>query len=198
VNAVDETREAWLGRAANALAAEFLTEETVPPLRISVGWPGGRSNRQRTIGQCWSTTSSEDGVNQIFMSPIRGEAETVNVLGTLLHEMIHAVDDCKSGHSGNFIVIARSMGLKAKWTTSANRTEELTERLTALAADLGAFPHAPLLQGQAADAPKKQTGSRMLKIQCPDGDCGYVARTTQKWIDLGLPFCYCGAEMEVV
>jgi len=37
--------------------------------------------------------------------------------------------------------------------------------------------------------------TRMLKVECPAD--GYIVRTTQKWIDLGLPTCPCGEEMEL-
>jgi hypothetical protein len=187
-------REDWLGKAALQLADRVLVEEDVPPLRISVGFPGGRANRQRTIGQCWSTKSSDDGVNQIFMSPIRGEDSTRDVLGTLLHEMIHAVDDCESGHRGNFARIARSVGFIPKLTSSDNRNEELNALLDEIAEIVGAFPHATLnVAARAADQPKKQE-ARMIKVVCPD--CGYTLRTTRKWLDVGTPYCPCGTDME--
>lgn len=44
------------------------------------------------------------------------------------------------------------------------------------------------------EPPKKQA-TRMIKVCCPG--CGYTIRTTQKWIDVGLPTCCCGEEMEV-
>lgn len=164
-------------------------------MRISVGWPGGRSNRNRTIGQCWPTTSSEDGVNQIFMSPIRGEDDTQNVLGTLLHEMIHAVDDCESGHKGNFARIAKAVGFLPKLTSSDNRTDELNDVLDEVAELVGPFPHAAITSlGNAADNPAKQS-TRMIKVMCAAD--GYIVRTTQKWLDLGTPTCPCGTEMEV-
>lgn len=34
----------------------------------------------------------------------------------------------------------------------------------------------------------------MLKVVCPDD--GYIVRTTQKWLDIGMPFCPCGEQME--
>lgn len=34
---------------------------------------------------------------------------------------------------------------------------------------------------------------RMLKIEC--NKCGYVVRTTQKWVDAGAPACSCGGDM---
>ena len=92
-----KNREAWLIEAAEAMTPWFAEiGHEVPPLRVSVGWPGGRAKKTVTVGQCWPTTSTADNVAQIFMSPVRGEESTVDVLGTLLHEMIHAVDDCAS------------------------------------------------------------------------------------------------------
>lgn len=187
---VDDTREAWLGRAAKAIAETILEGHAVPPLRISVGFAHRSS---KATGQCWPAQAAEDGVNQVFIAPMRGEANTVDILGTVLHEMIHAVDDCQSGHKGNFIVIARSVGLLPKFTSSMNRTEELTERLGGIAERLGAFPHAALdVMGRAADTPKKQE-ARMLKVVCPDD--GYLVRTTAKWLEVGMPSCPCGTEM---
>lgn len=189
-------REEWLGKAAEALADRFLSAEDVPPLRISVGWPGDGANRNVTVGQCWPTTASADGVNQIFISPIRGEAETQNVLACLLHEMIHAVDDCASGHRGNFVRMAKAAGLTRPYTSSDNRTEELSEALDEIAGVVGLFPHAELsCIERAADAPEKQ-GTRQLKVECPVD--GYIVRTTRKWLDVGLPICPCGTEMQEV
>jgi hypothetical protein len=188
------TREAWL-----IAAAELLTEplnaagEEVPPFRVSVGFPGGSSNRKKTIGQCWPTTSAADGIAQIFISPIRGEESTVDVLGTLLHEMVHAVDDCSSGHRGEFARIAKAVGFNGKLTQSGNRTEELNTLLAEVGEQVGPFPHAAISQGaRGSEEPKAQT-NRQLKIEC--GDCGYTARTTRKWLDVGTPTCPCGGEM---
>lgn len=191
----DQNREAWLIEAAKAMTPWFTeNDREVPPMRLSVGWPGGRSNKNTTRGQCWPSVVTGDKTAQIFISPI--QVDTVITLGVLLHEMAHAVDDCKSSHSGDFIKIARELGFKSKWTSSTNRTDELTERLQGLAETLGEFPSAAIEAGaRGADAPKTQT-TRMLKLQC--GSDGYVARTTKKWIEqLGLPSCPCGEQMDL-
>ena len=66
----------------------------------------------------------------------------------------------------------------------------LRERLHALSADLGPYPHAVLTGG---DGRKKQT-TRMLKVQCED--CGCLARMTRQWLDsAGAPTCGCGGTM---
>jgi hypothetical protein len=193
---IDQTREAWLRKAVLDLSA-ILTEvgEEVPPIHVSVGWPGGRGKKATTVGQCWSRSSSADQVNQIFMSPVRGEDETRDVLGTLLHEMIHAVDDCESGHRGNFARIARSVGFLTKLTSADNRTDELNERLDAVVERLGGFPHAAMVGGARGSEEKPKQTTRMIKLEAPC--CGYVVRTSQKWIDEGLPSCPCGNELEV-
>jgi len=41
---------------------------------------------------------------------------------------------------------------------------------------------------------KKQT-TRMIKAECPS--CGYTARISQKWVDVGLPTCPCGDTLSV-
>jgi hypothetical protein len=190
---VSDNREAWLGEAAQQLADLILTSENVPPLRISVGWPGGGSRKTR-VGECWSTGSSADGINQIYVSPIRGESDTQHVLGTLLHEMIHAINDCEDGHRGEFARIARAAGFEAPLTSADNRSDELSARLDEVAEIVGPFPHAEIMSGTAADNPPKQN-TRQLKIQCPED--GYIARTTRKWLDeLGVPTCPCGTTME--
>jgi hypothetical protein len=188
------TREAWLLAAAEALTEPLAAiGETVPELRVSVGFPGGSANRKKTIGQCWPTMSAADGVPQIFISPIRGEEETVDVLGTLLHEMIHAIDDCQDGHRKNFARIAKAVGFVPKLTQSGNRSDDLNATLKDVADRVGPFPHATLMQGgRGSDTPKTQT-TRMLKVECPVD--GYTLRTTQKWLDFGLPTCPCGEEM---
>ncbi len=89
------TREARLEAAEKELATLFTKAgHTIPSCRVSFGFAstGARSGH---IGQCWSIKSSKDSVNQIFISPALEAA--VEVLDTLAHELVHAVDDCKQG-----------------------------------------------------------------------------------------------------
>lgn len=199
VSPADANREAWLIRAAEALTPwmRAVVDDDFPEVkfRLSVGWPGGRADKNITRGQCWASHSAEDGVAQIFISPV--QADTVTTLAVLLHEMVHAYDDCKDGHKGRFIKFAKALGFTAKWTSSDNRTDELTESLKILAEHLGEFPSAAIVSGRAADTPKAQK-NRQLKAECPSGS-GYKVRLSQKWIDeVGAPICpCCGLEMEV-
>ena len=187
------TREAWLTEAIALLGAEVFgpVGETLPAVRVSVGWPGGRGQKNSVIGQCWASRAAEDGVAQIFVSPVLSDG--VRVLDVLVHELVHAIDDCQSGHRGRFAKIARAVGLEGKLTATV-AGEALSETLKGIVARLGDFPHGALVNPAETSGPKKQ-GTRMLKVECPND--GYIVRTTQKWLDLGVPTCPCGTEMVV-
>lgn len=189
------TREEWLVAAVKALASDF--EEIgapLPQVRVSVGWPGGRGRKNSVIGQCWAGAAASDGVAQVFVSPVLDDVS--QVLAVLVHELVHAVDECKSGHKGNFVRLAKAIGLEGPWT-STSAGESLTARLAEVAKDLGTYPHAALATVDGADGPKKQ-GTRMLKVACvaaDEGEEAYVVRMTRKWLDTyGAPICPCHEE----
>lgn len=188
-------REQWLQNAANAMMpwlAEIDDVEPVP-VHVSVGWPstGGLSTKARTLAECWPRDRSEDGVNQIFISPVQGHEDTTDILGCLLHEMVHAVDDCESGHRKNFIRVARAAGFVSKWT-SLNLGPELAERLEGLAERLGPIPSPAIsVSSKAAGEDEAKDKNRQLKVECVEGS-GYKVRMTRKWIeDVGTPICPC-------
>jgi hypothetical protein len=111
--------------------------------------------------------------------------DAVKALDVLVHELVHAVDDCKSGHKKPFVTAARAVGLEGK-PTATHAGPALLVALQGLASTLGPYPHSQLnLSGR-----KKQT-TRMIKVECDD--CGGVYRTTRQWIDqaheLTCPFC---------
>lgn len=185
----EETREGWLDRAVESLREHVFEPqgEHVPPVRVSVGWPkGGRGNK--TIGQCWAAQAASDEVSQVFISPVLDNV--AEVLETLVHELVHAVDNCESGHRGEFKRIATAVGLEGKMT-STHAGAELLSTLMMVSEEVGPYPHAALTP--ALSGVRKQ-GTRMLKLECPED--GYIVRTTQKWLDIGVPTCPCGTLME--
>jgi hypothetical protein len=190
-----QTREEWLVAAVAALTPLFEElGETVPAVRVSVGWPGGNGRKNSVIGQCWSTKVAADAISQLFISPVLDGA--VRVLDVLAHELIHAIDDCQSGHKGRFAKIAKALGLTGKMTATV-AGEELTAKLEAIAADLGDYPHAKLASpADGVEGPKKQ-GTRMLKAECAEGS-GYKVRLTRQWLDeYGAPICPCHGEQMI-
>lgn len=180
-----ETREAWLIGAIEALAVlweDFTEDVSIPEIRVSVGFPGSKARVR--IGECWPGESTEDGVTAIFISPIL--SDPIQVLATLTHEIVHAILGKGKGHRKEFIALAKHAGLLPKWTATTP-SSALKERLEAILADLGAWPHSAL-NAQAVAANKQST--RMLLVKCPESD--YKVRMTAKWIeDVGTPICPC-------
>lgn len=186
-------REAWLMAAVEAVKPLFPNPENVPPVRVSVGFPGGRGKKAGTIGQCWGSKASEDGIPHIFIHP--SLTDPVEVLGVLIHELVHAVDDCQNGHKAPFAAIAREVGLEGKMTATVV-SEPLRQVLESeVLPKLGEYPHAAL---STTSKPGTVQTTRMLKVVCLN-DTGYLVRMTQKWLDLyGPPACPCCDEtMEV-
>lgn len=191
------TREQWLEKAADLLRTSIFAPKDfeVPPVRVSVGWPGGRGPKAGTIGQCWPPEASTDKVGQIFVSPVLHDSG--EVLATLVHEMVHAINHANgdTGHRGPFATIAKAVGLEGKMT-STHAGEALASELGELADELGEYPHSPIT---LEHRPKVQK-TYMVKLipgDCFECDPKYLLRTTQKWIDEGLPKCPHNVEMIV-
>lgn len=194
--AAPKTRELWLQQGVKQLTPLFTRQEVkVPEVRVSVGWPKGARGSKKTgvaIGQCWPTVYAHDKVAQLFISPQL--EDPVRILDVLAHELVHAADDCQSGHRGDFVKLAKAIGLVGPWTAT-KAGDDLKVTLTKIADKLGPFPHAALKSSGEKGGPPKQ-GTRMLKLECVD--CGYVVRTTRKWIEVGMPTCSCGTEFQEV
>jgi hypothetical protein len=190
------SRESWLNACAAQILERFSPEfqahfgsegwSHLEHLKVSTGFPS-RGGLTKVIGECWKAKASADETtHHIFINPRLDDV--VEVVATLAHEMIHAADDGEHKHKGPFLRAARSLGLEGK-ATATTAGEEFAEWARGLDAKIGSYPHVALVP---ISAEKKQT-TRMLKLEADC--CGYVVRTTQKWIDIGLPACPCGTEM---
>ena len=112
-------RENWLNNAAGIFINDLFNnhiEGTFPPFHMSIGNPTP-SNDTKVLGVCHNKASSEDGVNQVFISPRLSNAG-LTVLNVLVHEMVHVENDCIDGHKGGFARLARSIGLEGKLTST--------------------------------------------------------------------------------
>jgi hypothetical protein len=173
------TREQWLQQAVVALTP-FFTEKGyyVPKCHISCGFASTDVKRGH-IGQCWSTKASEDAVNQIFISPAL--SDTVEVLDTLLHELVHAVDDCENKHGPVFKRMALKLGMKGPMR-SAGAGPALRTKLEAIAASLGVYPHSKL------NVPRKVIDWRpRARAKCLT--CGFTVPMLRAYIHYGPPIC---------
>lgn len=187
----DMTREAWLNEVTARMAPWFADLGYPLPgkIRCSVGWPfgGGRSN---VIGECWEASASGDDTNEIFVSPRLDDP--VMVAATLAHELVHAAVGIEAKHGPLFKKVAKGIGLGGKMTATVPE-EHFRGRIEPILAAVGPLPHAALT-GKSSAKPKQTT--RMIKCVCPE--CGYVARTTRKWIDdTGTPHCPAHGAMEI-
>ena len=181
------TREEWLVALVNELRPDFQAQELeIPPVRVSCSWPS-RSIR-KTLGQCFGTKSAKDGIHQIVVSPAIGDV--VQIVETMVHELLHACLPDGTGHKAPFKRGMVKLGLEGK-ATATHAGQTLLHHLHELCAKLGEYPHSAL---KLKDPAEKKQGTRLIKLTCPG--CGYVLRTTQKWIETGLPTCACGEEFK--
>ena len=183
-----KTREEWLNVVLHKHVASRLRIKAGVDLpkdcKVSVGFPGGGSAMKR-IGECWPRVRSSLGVNEIFLNPSMKDVRVL--VATLVHEAIHAADDCASGHKGMFRRTALAVGLEGKMTSTV-AGPQLADWIESVIEAMPPFDYGSL----NLDGRKKQ-GTRMVKVTCMD--CGYTLRTTQKWIEVGLPTCCCGGDM---
>ena len=193
-----QTREAWLQLAVLKLRPLFdEIDVELPAVHVSVGWPskGGTASKSKVIGQCWVKSVSSDNVSQVFISPLLGgdRFDVIKMLGVLLHELVHASDNCESGHRGEFAKRARALGLEGQMTATVVG-EALDATLSVIVDELGDYPH-PAMRFEEMEKQRAPQTTRMLKLECPAD--GYIVRTTQKWLDVGTPSCPCGEQMEL-
>lgn len=147
--------------------------------RISVGFPRGSHGGKKAIGQCWPVRASTDQHCEMFISPELRVSK--QVLETIMHELIHFLDGCKSGHKGLFRTVALAIGFVAPMT-STPAGEAMKAACEKIIKKLGEYPAGALMTGD-----RKKQGTRLLKCAC---ECGYTVRTTRFWIEkAGPPIC---------
>lgn len=186
-------REDWLTRLLDRSLRDHFQRAgyKVPEnIRVTCGFPSrsGLSKKNRTIGECWDASASEDGKFQVSVSPTL--SDPIKVAGVIVHEVVHAIVGLKCGHKGPFSKCAAAVGLMKPWTATGE-TDELKASIREWIEPLGAYPHGAL----SVVSRSKEVG-RMLLLQC---ECGLKIRTTQKWIDEYGPEwpCPCGSRLIV-
>jgi len=183
-------RERWLTECVSVLRPMFREAGQPIPrkVRASCSWPSksALAKRRKRIGEAWCSKQSADGSFEIFISPLLDDP--IEVSAVLVHELVHCAVGVAEKHGKRFGALARAVGLEGKMT-STTASDELKAKLKTITKGIGKYPHAEL---KYSNAPPKQS-TRMKKLECPD--CGYTVRTTQKWIEAGLPVCPCGTTL---
>ena len=191
---IAKDREAWLMEASEYLIDDILApaftalslDVKAPSIRYSVSYAPNTRTGSKTLGVCSKSTASTGGHNEIYISPELDGSQSSKVLAVLLHELIHAYDDCINGHNGRFSKIARHIGYKTP-LTELNPSDSLTELLNSYVDVLGDIPHDKM----DYDSIKPKQTTRHKAVICGLG-CGFKFRTSQKQIDLmTLSTCLC-------
>lgn len=181
----DRNREVWLLRAIETHLIRMFKQcgYELPQVKVSVGLPGGRGGK-KSIGQHWRPEASDDKIGSIFISPVIDDS--LEVLATLVHELVHAAVGNEAKHGPKFKSLAVLIGLEGKMTSTVAGAA-LIKKLQVIVDKLGKYPHAKL--NLEMNPTKKQT-TRMIKMECPV--TGYIARASRKVIlHFGPTICPC-------
>lgn len=178
-------REEWLQKAIALFEKRLFKQRhlTIPRVKVSVGFPYGSRGTKR-VGEHWNPDASEDKKGSIFIHPIL--SDSLEVLATLVHELVHSVVGNAAGHGREFRQAALKVGLKGpmRHTTAG---PILIPELKEVIKILGPYPHSKLNPG---GSPVKKQTTRMYKMECLE--CGYVARAARKYILYsGTTICPC-------
>lgn len=188
------SRENYLIQATDIMRKSLFEPKgyKVPKVELSISWATHGNNSRNTgkakvLGQCFNRASSEKGINQVIITPnLDGTTidGSLNILGVLVHELVHAVDNCVSGHGKAFKDCAMAVGLTGPMR-STGESDELKEYLRKNIIDkLGKFPHAQVNLSKG----KKQT-TRNIKVEC--NCCEFSFRTSRKNLELMDEVSHC-------
>lgn len=155
-----------------------------------------RGKRESTLGWFWANrwkNTKKDSIHEINLS-----AETLSrddIGETLIHELAHAENETKGikdvankVHNKKFKAMAEQLGLIVKdrdssvgygFTELGDGAKKFLEHIK--------FNSALFKLARLTPGTKAKPGSRLIKCECPE--CGYVVRTTQKWLDVAVPKC---------
>lgn len=177
------TREEWLKRAVRAMRPLLRKADIKMRAKwqVSVSLASSRS----AIGQCWYEMASASGKTaNIFICPT--VADPVDVLGVLLHEMIHAALPHGVHHGPKFARACKQIGLEGR-PTHATPGPALKSELARLATFLGKYPHDPMTNIRGG---KKGGKGGYWPVYCSPADARYRVQVSQRAIDeFGPPTC---------
>ena len=151
-NQLTNIREGWLRQATELINEDLFKKTVVTPksggsyspylclnhVRMSCSWIKGRRT-EKAVGVCFPRSWRDGGgINEIFITP--QEWKSADVLNTLLHELIHAVDDNRHGHKTFFKDVGLAVGLMEPMTSSPS-SETLTGYFETVVKRIGEYPH---------------------------------------------------------
>ncbi len=187
-----DNREQWIITGANILIDELITPVISikqPPMNYSLTAPKAGQSTSKILGECWHKKASAAGIYEIFLTASLGNADSVLILSTLIHEILHAYnwEQGGKGHEKEFIALCKLVGLEGGETKKAKHSftatvpsQELIVILEDIVNDLGNIPHDAVNPSQSGK--KKQTNRQKL-VLCTQMGCGFKFRASQKVIN---------------
>jgi hypothetical protein len=192
---IHATPGAYLAEAARLLLPLFkkagypapTKRDGTPDFTVGLGFPSKKAlaTKNRRIGEAWPKATVSTGKAAIIISQaidVETEIDRIQLLGLLIHEMIHVVMPPGTGHGPAFRRCAIALGLAGKPTATYVETDKakpglsgLRDYLTPIANQLGRAPW-----GTIDGSNVKKQNTRMLKCKCMD--CGFLFRATAKWV----------------
>lgn len=190
------TREEWLKTAVARLEVVIFQNKDLvgrTPMKmpekwaVSCGWCKGSS--AKAVGTCVDPICSKDGTTHLFVVPT--QEEVMSILGTLVHEMVHAIVGVKEKHLGKFKETITKIGLVGKPTQAGIGPDTIAWTVCeALAVELGPYPHAAMVPRAKPTKP-----SQWVRWQSVNWPKYTVLANTKKVIQYGMPRDPKGDEM---
>lgn len=183
----DLNREGWLTELGKQAAPLFKAFH-LHTYRITCGWPSSGGLTGKRLGECHARESSKSGVYEIFITPRLDDS--LEVAGTVVHEMSHVAAGIRAGHGPGFVKVARYIGLTKGKPIHAMPGEELNEKLYKIIEGIGKYPHSamdPIMRVKK----KRKTSETLICVKC---EC--KVRISLKWLaESGRPTCGCRGVM---
>jgi hypothetical protein len=135
-------RDLWLVRAVHRLRPVLGATGLSLPEQVTV--TAGRTrlpvgDSSHPLGECWPSRTRDDRVPHIVIND--SITDELTILSVLVHELVHASDDCRSGHGPWFRGWARAVGLEGPFP-STHAGLRLQRQLRSIARGLGRYPDA--------------------------------------------------------
>lgn len=138
--------EAWLDEACQ-LISDFYKEKgfEVSKVRVLFGFTTSGHDNRKSLGnhegECLSKQWTDDETIIILVTPLVERA--IIALSVLAHELVHAIDNCKSDHGSDFLQNAKAVGfdvIKYNKKMEIVLSDFLHKKFTTYAERLGRFP----------------------------------------------------------
>lgn len=190
-----QIREKWLMTFIKEAQKTIFTPAGIKvplkKIKITCGFPPKGGARSVAIGVCYPTHKGMP-YNQLFISPKLGKKDMPDLCDTIIHEVLHAVDNCVHGHKKAFVAMAKACHLEGtpyKGRKESFRATRLTKKgkaiVNKIVKKIGTYPHKEFVPFWTKDS------TRMIKLQCTNNHPlePQVARMSRAQIYRGLPMC---------